>query len=149
MPGIDECLREAMSLPGARGAWLVDWTSGLALGAAGESPVGDHETTAAESAELARVAAEFESADGSAAPTVLPGAPPPPPGAPSAAPGLPTAPPVEDLIVTTRTGYHVIRFVETAFDSSVCLHLWLDRTAGNLALARIRLGDLAERLVLG
>ncbi|MFI8966210.1 hypothetical protein ACIGO8_29315 [Streptomyces sp. NPDC053493] len=131
MPGIDECLLEAMSLPGARGAWLVDWTSGLALGTAGESPVGDHETTAAESAELARAAAEFESPAGEEA---------------SSSEDLP---PVEDLIVTTRAGYHVIRFVETAFDSSVCLHLWLDRTTGNLALARIRLGDLAQRLVLG
>ncbi|MFF0437153.1 hypothetical protein ACFYU9_33635 [Streptomyces sp. NPDC004327] len=128
MPGIDECLLEAMSLPGARGAWLVDWTSGLALGAAGESPSGDHETTAAESAELARAAAEFESPD------------------PTGALG---GPPAEDLIVTNRGGYHVIRFVETAFDSSVFLHLWLDRSAGNLALARIRLADLAERLVLG
>ena len=131
MPGIDECLLEAMSLPGARGAWLVDWTSGLALGSAGESPVGDHETTAAEGAELARAAAEFESpADDGALPD-------------------PAAQPVEDLIVTTRAGYHVIRFVETAFDSSVCLHLWLDRSTGNLALARIRLADLAQRLVLG
>lgn len=61
MPGIDECLLEAMTLPGARGAALVDWSSGLALGTAGESPVGDHETTAAETAELARAAAEYES----------------------------------------------------------------------------------------
>lgn len=128
MPGIDECLLEAMSLPGARGAWLVDWTSGLALGAAGESPVGDHETTAAESAELARAAAEFESPDLTEATG---------------------GPPVEDLIVTNRAGYHLIRFVETAFDSSVFLHLWLDRSVGNLALARLRLADLAERLVLG
>ncbi|MEU7022294.1 roadblock/LC7 domain-containing protein [Streptomyces sp. NPDC046203] len=134
MPGIDECLQEAMSLPGARGAWLVDWTSGLALGSAGESPVGDHETTAAESAELARAAAEFESPAGTDA-----GSLPPEAG----------APPVEDLIVSTRVGYHVIRFVETDFDSSVFLHLWLDRSTGNLALARIKLGDLAERLVLG
>lgn len=57
-------------------------------------------------------------------------------------------PPVEDLIVTTRTGYHVLRFVETTFDSSVFLHLWLDRDTGNLALARLRLQQLAERLVL-
>ncbi|MFF9852597.1 hypothetical protein [Streptomyces litmocidini] len=130
MPGIDECLLEAMALPGALGASLVDWTSGLALGTAGDSPVGDHETTAAETAELARSAAEFDSftaADGS-------------PGA---------SPPVEDLIVTTRAGYHVLRFVETSFDSSVFLHLWLDRDSGNLALARLRLRDLAERLVLG
>ncbi|MFB7516447.1 hypothetical protein [Streptomyces sp. NPDC056144] len=128
MPGIDECLMEAMTLPGARGASLVDWTSGLALGTAGESPVGDHETTAAETAELARSAAEFDSFAKSEGDL---------------------GPPVEDLIVTTRVGYHVLRFVETSFDSSVFLHLWLDRDTGNLALARIRLQDIAERLVLG
>ncbi|MFJ3723508.1 hypothetical protein ACIPYQ_13175 [Streptomyces sp. NPDC090045] len=130
MPGIDECLLEAMALPGARGAALVDWSSGLALGTAGESPVGDHETTAAETAELARAAAEYESFASPAA-------------------GDDTAgPPVEDLIVTTRTGYHVLRFVDTSFDSSVFLHLWLDRADGNLALARHRLRALAEGLVL-
>ncbi|MEU8436474.1 hypothetical protein AB0F18_26930 [Streptomyces sp. NPDC029216] len=134
MPGIDECLLEAMALPGARGAALVDWSSGLALGTVGESPVGDHETTAAETAELARAAAEYES-------FAQPAAPPP------GAAGI-SGPPVEDLIVTTRTGYHVLRFVETSFDSSVFLHLWLDRTEGNLALARHRLRALAEGLVL-
>ncbi|MFJ8662166.1 hypothetical protein [Streptomyces sp. NPDC093795] len=130
MPGIDECLLEAMALPGARGASLVDWTSGLALGTAGDSPVGDHETTAAETAELARSAAEFD--------TFV-----------AAGESVGDGPPVEDLIVTTRAGYHVLRFVETSFDSSVFLHLWLDRDTGNLALARLRLRDLAERLVLG
>ncbi|MFJ9641969.1 hypothetical protein ACWEPM_06565 [Streptomyces sp. NPDC004244] len=137
MPGIDECLLEAMALPGARGAALVDWSSGLALGTAGESPVGDHETTAAETAELARAAAEYESF-AQPAPAVV---------APVAAAGA-DGPPVEDVIVTTRTGYHVLRFVETSFDSSVFLHLWLDRAEGNLALARHRLRALAEELVL-
>ncbi|MFF8385185.1 hypothetical protein ACF053_16285 [Streptomyces kanasensis] len=140
MPGIDECLVEAMALPGARGAALVDWTSGLALGTIGESPVGDHETSAAEAAELARAAAEYESFTPAMA-------------APSPAGAGPEGDddggaPVEDLIVTTRTGYHVLRFVTTNFDSSLFLHLWLDRTTGNLALARLRLRDLAERLVL-
>ncbi|MCL7380645.1 MULTISPECIES: hypothetical protein [unclassified Streptomyces] len=130
MPGIDACLQEAMNLPGARGAAIVDWTSGLALGTAGESPNGDHEATAAETAELARAAAEYTAF------------------APAAAAGH-KGPPVEDLIVTTRTGYHLLTFVETTFDSSVFLHLWLDRDTGNLALARLRLGQLAERLVLG
>ncbi|MFJ4870717.1 hypothetical protein [Streptomyces sp. NPDC088757] len=141
MPGIDECLTEAMTLPGARGASLVDWTSGLALGTAGESPVGDHETTAAETAELARSAAEFDTflaTDDDAGGTGGGG------GA-----GDDAGPPVEDLIVTTRAGYHVLRFVETSFDSSVFLHLWLDRDTGNLALARMRLRDIAEKLVLG
>ncbi|MEV7723211.1 hypothetical protein ACIRP0_28265 [Streptomyces sp. NPDC101733] len=136
MPGIDECLLEAMALPGARGAALVDWSSGLALGTAGESPVGDHETTAAETAELARAAAEYESFA-------------PAPGEVGSADATTAdGPPVEDLIVTTRSGYHVLRFVETSFDSSVFLHLWLDRTEGNLALARHKLRALAEGLVL-
>lgn len=56
--------------------------------------------------------------------------------------------PVEDLIVSNRDTYHVLRFVRTTFDSSVFLHLWLARTDGNLALARIRLGEMAGRLVL-
>lgn len=116
------------------GAALVDWSSGLALGTAGDSPVGDHETTAAETAELARAAAEYES--------FAPGAGAPLGGDASA------GPPVEDLIVTTRTGYHVLRFIETSFDSSVFLHLWLDRADGNLALARHKLRALAEGLVL-
>ncbi|WP_329192961.1 MULTISPECIES: hypothetical protein [unclassified Streptomyces] len=143
MPGIDECLLEAMALPGARGAALVDWSSGLALGTAGDSPVGDHETTAAETAELARAAAEYESFAPAEPGTEAGSGPGAGPG-----PGAPAGPPVEDLIVTTRTGYHVLRFVETSFDSSVFLHLWLDRADGNLALARHRLRTLAEGLVL-
>ncbi|EFE75084.1 hypothetical protein K7395_22225 [Streptomyces filamentosus] len=134
MPGIDECLLEVMRLPGARGASVVDWTSGLALGTIGDSPNGDHEATAAETAEVARMTAEqpafarlgVEGEQTSESPST----------------------PVEDVIVTTHDGYHMLRFVETAFDSSVFLHLWLDRSAGNLALARRRLGELAERLVL-
>ncbi|MET8559475.1 hypothetical protein ABZV75_02335 [Streptomyces flaveolus] len=126
MPGIDECLLEAMRLPGARGAALVDWTSGLALGAVGEAPGGDHETTAAEAAELARMAAEH--------------------GTFAAGGGLP---PVEDVIISNGDSYHLLRFVDTSFDSSVFLHLWLGREEGNLALARIRLGEMAARLVLG
>ncbi|MEU0334249.1 hypothetical protein [Streptomyces sp. NPDC006193] len=127
MPGIDECLLEAMRLPGARGAALVDWTSGLALGAVGEAPGGDHETTAAEAAELARMAAEHG----------------------TFAVGRDDLPPVEDVIISNGDSYHLLRFVDTSFDSSVFLHLWLGREEGNLALARIRLGEMAARLVLG
>lgn len=134
MPGIDECLLEVMRLPGARGASVVDWTSGLALGTIGESPNGDHEATAAETAEVARMTAEQPAFTHLAAEGDRSTGPP--------------NTPVEDVIVTTHDGYHMLRFVETAFDSSVFLHLWLDRSEGNLALARMRLGELAERLVL-
>ncbi|MET9143518.1 hypothetical protein ACIGZH_26980 [Streptomyces sp. NPDC058319] len=138
MPGIDECLLEAMRLPGARGAALVDWTSGLALGAVGEPPGGDHETTAAEAAELARLAAEHGAFAATATGTGT--------GTGTEDDGRP---PVEDLIVSNRDSYHLLRFVDTGFDSTVFLHLWLTRAEGNLALARIRLGEMAERLVLG
>ncbi|QNE76931.1 hypothetical protein F0344_21995 [Streptomyces finlayi] len=137
MPGIDECLLEVMKLPGARGAAVVDWTSGLALGTAGESPNGDHEATAAETAEVARMAAEQPAFSLQ-----------PPGGTTGRTTGARPGPPVEDVIITTHSGYHILRFVETAFDSSVFLHLWLDRAEGNLALARLRLGEMAERLVL-
>lgn len=142
MPGIDESLQEAVRLPGARGAALVDWISGLSLGAVGEAPGKDPETAAAEIAEVARISAEhrvFAPADALT----------------DAGPGRRTSgrpghePPVEDVIVTTASAYHVLRFVPTAFDGSVCLHLWLDRTEGNLAMARIRLAEVVERLVLG
>ena len=147
MQGIDECLLEAMRLPGARGAALVDWTSGLALGAVGESPGGDQEAAAAEAAELARLAAEqraFAAAGpGAAGPSGSPD------GSGAEAAGAGTDPPVEDLILSNRDSYHVLRFVPTSFDSSVFLHLWLARAEGNLALARIRLGEMAGRLELG
>ncbi|MFE7778033.1 hypothetical protein ACFU5O_29870 [Streptomyces sp. NPDC057445] len=133
MPGIDECLLHAMRLPGVRGAALVDWTSGLALGTVGDAAGDDHETAATETAELARMAAEH--------PTFAP-------AADDLRDGPAKTPPVEDLVVTTRTCYHVLRFVETSFDSSVLLHLWLDRAEGNLALARLRMRELTERLVL-
>ncbi|MFE9248841.1 hypothetical protein [Streptomyces sp. NPDC007088] len=158
MPGIDECLLDAMRLPGARGASVVDWISGLALGTIGDSPNGDHEATAAESAELARMAAEhraFAATDEVTPPPAPGGAGSGGAGSGGTAPGGAAAggeadspPPVEDVIVTNRDSYHVMRFVRTTFDSGVFLHLWLGRAEGNLALARIRLGEIAERLVL-
>ncbi|TDT42408.1 hypothetical protein EV562_101378 [Streptomyces sp. BK208] len=135
MPGIDESLLEAMRLPGARGASLVDWISGLALGAVGEAPGGDWEATAAETAELGRHVAESGSLAAG--------------GPRRGDAGADKEPPVEDLIATTGDAYHLLRFVSTPFDSTVFLHLWLDRNDGNLALARIRLADMADRLVLG
>lgn len=123
---------------GSAGAALVDWTSGLALGAVGEAPGGDQEAAAAEAAELARLAAEQRAFASESSRTAEAGAP-----------GDEPDPPVEDLILSNRDSYHVLRFVPTSFDSSVFLHLWLARAEGNLALARIRLGEMAGRLELG
>ncbi|MGW7270130.1 hypothetical protein ACWGH5_06400 [Streptomyces sp. NPDC054864] len=151
MPGIDECLLEAMALPGARGAAIVDWTSGLALGSVGDPPGGDHEATAAETAEVARSAAEYQAfapRDDELDSGLDTGPDSGLDSGPDSEQGDRKGLPVEDLMLTTRTGFHLIRFVETTFDSSVFLYLWLDRHTGNLALARMRLRDLSERLVL-
>lgn len=142
MPGIDECLLDAMRLPGVQGAAVIDWTSGLALGTTGDPPHGDHEAAAAESAELARMAAEHQVFSDTA--EVAPAAQQASSGA---CPVL--EPSIEDIVIASRSHYHVLRFVPTAFDSSVFLHLWLHRPEGNLALARIRLAEMAQRLVLG
>ncbi|BFV55277.1 hypothetical protein KCMC57_up03810 [Kitasatospora sp. CMC57] len=126
MPGIDDCLAEAMGVPGALGVSLVDWTSGLALGTAGEGPGGDHEAGAADATELARAVTQSASFADPAAGTA----------------------PAEDLILSSAAAYHLVRFVETAFDSNLILYLRLDRERANLALARLRLAAIAQQLVL-
>jgi hypothetical protein len=127
MSGIDACLADAMAMPGVLGASLVDWSSGLVLGATGEGPGGDHDAAAAETTELARAAVESG----------------------SITTGITGKLPVEDIIVTTPSGYHLIRFVDTAFDSTVFLYLRLDRDKANLAVALFRLRTVVERLVVG
>ncbi|MED7952602.1 hypothetical protein PUR61_19025 [Streptomyces sp. BE20] len=127
MPGIDECLTEAMAIAGARAASLVDWSSGLALGSVGVSPTGDHDTSAAEATDLVRAAVESPTFTGSED----------------------SKAPLQDIIVTAGRSYHLLCFIDTVFDSRLVLHLWLDRSEGNLAGARYRLQSLAEELVLG
>lgn len=125
--GIDECLLRAMTVPGARGAALVEWVSGLALGVIGEAAAGDHETVAAETAAYARATAEH--------PVFTAGHTGPGPAA-------------EEAVVVTGDGYHLLRFVEAPYEGGVFLYLWLDRAQANLGMALIRLRELAEGLVL-
>ncbi|MER6398285.1 MULTISPECIES: hypothetical protein [unclassified Kitasatospora] len=127
MPGIDECLSGAMAIAGARAASLIDWSSGLALGSIGISPSGDHDTSAAEATDLVRAAVESQTFTGAEDRQA----------------------PLQDIIVTAGRSYHLLCFIDTVFDSRLVLHLWLDRTEGNLAAARYRLQGLAEELVLG
>ncbi|ASQ92432.1 hypothetical protein [Streptomyces sp. 11-1-2] len=143
MPGIDECLLEAMTVNGARGAAVIEWTSGLALGMVGEVRDEDPEATAAETAELARMAAEQRAFAALGSGGVKGGS-----DSGADADDTDGEPAVEDVIVTTSTCYHLLRFVDTAFDSGVFFYLWLDRREGNLALARMRLRDMCGRLAL-
>ena len=124
MPGVDHCLQEAMAIPGAVGASIVDYTTGFPVAMTGAAPNSDHEAAAAGTADVVQ-AATSRSLYLSAMPHDL----------------------LEDLIITTAGGYHLLRIVQTDFDSRLVLYLWLDRLQGNLAMARRRMQALATELV--
>ena len=124
MPGVDHCLQEAMAIPGAVGASIVDYTTGFPVATTGAAPNSDHEAAAAGTADVVQ-AATNRSLYLSAMPHDL----------------------LEDLIITTAGGYHLLRIVHTDFDSRLVLYLWLDRHQGNLAVARRRMQTLAAELV--
>ena len=124
MPGVDHCLQEAMTIPGAVGASIVDYTTGFPVATTGAAPNADHEAAAAGTAEVVQ-AANSRSLFVSAIPHDL----------------------LEDLIITTAGGYHLLRVVQTEFDSRLVLYVWLDRVRGNLAVARRMMQRLADELV--
>ncbi|GAA4585257.1 hypothetical protein GCM10023107_47450 [Actinoplanes octamycinicus] len=124
MPGVDHCLQEAMTIPGAIGASIVDYTTGFPVATTGAAPNADHEATAAGTADVVQ-AANSRSLFVSAIPHDL----------------------LEDLIITTAGGYHLLRVVQTEFDSRLVLYVWLDRVRGNLAVARRQMQRLADELV--
>ena len=124
VPGVEHCLQEAMAIPGAVGASIVDYTTGFPVASTGAAPNSDHEAAAAGTADVVQ-AANSRSLFVSALPHDL----------------------LEDLIITTAGGYHLLRMVHTDFDSRLVLYVWLDRIHGNLAMARRRMQALAAELV--
>ncbi|WP_214104925.1 roadblock/LC7 domain-containing protein [Acrocarpospora catenulata] len=121
MIGIEECLAEAMAIPGALCAMLVDHASGTAIAGQGAA---DLEGSAAGLRECYRATQgglAMSSPDG----TVR----------------------IEDVIVTTDHGYQLILPMETPFDGPLLMCLRLDRGRANLALARLRLRSISHQLI--
>ncbi|WP_066363372.1 hypothetical protein [Herbidospora mongoliensis] len=121
MIGIEDCLSEAMAIPGALGAILVDHTSGTALATEGlpdpeRSAIGLSETFRATLDGLA-----LSSPDG----TIR----------------------IDDLIITTDHGYQLIKPMETMWDGPILICVRLDRDRANLALARRRLDSISHELI--
>ena len=56
MPGLEKCLQEAMAIPGAIGASIVDYTTGFPVATTGAAPNGDHEAAAAGTADVVQAA---------------------------------------------------------------------------------------------
>jgi hypothetical protein len=56
---------------------------------------------------------------------------------------------IDDVVITSSHGFHLIQFVPTAFDPRLVLYAWPDPESGNLALAKRSLRLIARDLVAG
>lgn len=121
MIGIEDCMSEALAIPGAVGAILVDHTSGTAVATHGLT---DPDRSAEGLSEAFRALMDglaLSSPDG----TVL----------------------IQDVTIMTDTGYQVIRAMETTFDGPLLLCVRLDLERANVALARHRLRSISLQLI--
>lgn len=110
---IDTALKESMSIAGALGVALVDYESGMSLGTAGGGDWFDLEVAAAGNTDVVRSKLRVMSS-------------------------LALNDSIEDILITLRRQYHLIRLLDTALGarSTLFLYLVLDRDQANLALAR-------------
>ncbi|MFG2075715.1 roadblock/LC7 domain-containing protein [Nonomuraea maritima] len=122
MLGIDSCLAEVMAIPGALDAMLVDHTSGMAVAFSNDSGV-DADRSAAALTEALRATTD---------------------GLARTCPGEVVR--VDDMLVTTDKGHHLLRLLETVFEGPLVLYVRLDLERSNIALARHRLQSISSRL---
>jgi hypothetical protein len=109
---IEAALKEAMAIDGALGASLVDWESGMSLGAIGGGKYLDLDVAAAGNTEVIRAKMRTMEA-------------------------LRLDDAIEDILITLTKQYHLIRLLKSArSDQGLFLYLVLDRQKANLALAR-------------
>lgn len=109
---IEAALKEAMNIDGALGASLVDWESGMSLGAAGGGKYLDLDVAAAGNTEVIRAKMRTMEA-------------------------LRLDDTIEDILITLSKQYHLIRLLKSSrSEQGLFLYLVLDRQRANLALAR-------------
>jgi hypothetical protein len=121
---IEVALKEAMSIDGALGACLVDWESGMSLGALGGGKYLDLDVAAAGNTELVR--AKMRTME-----------------------SLRLDDSIEDILVTLGKQYHLVRPLKGAKNGQgLFLYLVLDRSKANLALARHRLKRIESDIAI-
>jgi hypothetical protein len=121
---IETALKEAMTVDGALGVCLVDWESGMSLGALGGGKYLDLEVAAAGNTEVIR--AKMRTME-----------------------SLRINDQIEDILITLGKQYHLIRLLKsTRGDQGLFLYLVLDRPKSNLALARHSLKRIESELEL-
>jgi len=120
---IEAALKEAMGIDGAIGASIVDWESGMSLGAIGGGKYLDLDVAAAGNTEVIR--AKMRTME-----------------------SLRLDDTIEDILITLAKQYHLIRLLKNSRnEQGLFLYLVLDRQKANLALARHNLkrieGDIS------
>src|ERR1700722_8280628 len=109
---IETALKEAMTIDGAVGASLVDWDSGMSLGALGGGKYLDLDVAAAGNTEVIR--AKMRTME-----------------------SLRLDDTIDDILTTLQKQYHLIRLLKSSrSEQGLFLYLVLERSRANLALAR-------------
>ncbi|MEV0462743.1 hypothetical protein AB0I30_18245 [Nocardia tengchongensis] len=121
MADLEVALKDMMMLDGALGAAVVDYGSGMPLGMLGGSKSLDLEVAAAGNTEVVR--AKLRTIE-----------------------QLGLNEEIEDLLITLGAQYHLVRPLRGRRSRGLFLYVAIDRTRGNLALARHRLRDIEETL---
>jgi hypothetical protein len=125
VPEIEDCLQQIMAIQGAVGACLIDYPSGSTIGAAGGVPAGDDQHT------TRTVRLLHATVEATAFATV----------------GRPAS--VENVVITTGDGYHLVHPLADGFGGRLVLYLRLDRTRANLALTQRSLHAIGDRFAVG
>jgi hypothetical protein len=109
---IESALKSAMDISGALGVALVDWESGMSLGASGGGKYLDLDVAAAGNTEVIRAKMRTMEA-------------------------LRLDDSIEDILITLSKQYHLIRLLRSPRNGQgLFLYLVLDRQKANLAMAR-------------
>jgi len=117
MANIDASLKELMGIDGAMGGCIVDYTSGMSLGAAGSGV--DLELAAAGNSQVVKAKMETMNSLG------IKGG-------------------ISDILITLDTQLHVIR--PTVKHEGLFIYLVLDKAKSNLALARRKVQSIEDDL---
>jgi len=120
---LDTSLKEAMTIDGAIGVALVDYTSGMTLGVIGGGPELDLSVAAAGNTDV--VKAKMRTLE------LL---------------KLPDS--IEDILISLESQYHLIRPLASRGGAGLFLYLALNRNRANLALARHQLRRIEAELAL-
>lgn len=121
MANTETALKEALTIEGAIGAALVDYTSGMALGTIGGGKDLDLNVAAAGNTDVVR--AKVRTME-----------------------HLGLKEEIEDILITLDSQYHLIRLLKSRGSTGLFLYLALDKERANLAMARHQLRRIESAL---